>query len=97
MKERRPSHKGADHAQEEETKAAEAGADFPARYSVGNRVRVNPGTTVPDFEDIPLGGWVGAIDEVDQRSAPADLPDRVEPAHAPPTCERLGTRKHVTG
>src|SRR6516162_21212 len=29
-----------------------------------------PGTTVPDFEDIPLGGWAGTIREVVQRSAP---------------------------
>jgi hypothetical protein len=43
---------------------------FPARYGVGNHVRVRPGTTVPDFEDIPLGGWAGTIREVDQRSAP---------------------------
>ena len=35
------------------------------------QVRVKPGITVPDFEDIPLGGWAGAIREVDQRSAPA--------------------------
>jgi len=43
---------------------------FPARYVVGNRVRVKPGTTVPDFPDIPLGGWAGTISEVDQRSNP---------------------------
>jgi hypothetical protein len=43
---------------------------FPARYGVGNHVRVKPGTTVPDFPDIPLGGWAGAISEVDQRSNP---------------------------
>ena len=43
---------------------------FPARYGVGNRVRVKPGTTVPDFADVPLGGWAGTIAEVDQRSSP---------------------------
>ncbi len=43
---------------------------FQARYGVGSHVRVKPGTTDPDFEDIPLGGWGGEISEVDQRSNP---------------------------
>ncbi len=42
----------------------------PARFAAGAQVRVKPGITVPDFEDIPLGGWAGTIREVDQRSAP---------------------------
>ena len=46
------------------------GAEGPAKFKVGDRVRVKPGTTVPDFEDMPLGGWAGAITEVDQRSKP---------------------------
>ncbi len=41
---------------------------LPARYGVGDHVRVKSGTTDPDFEDIPLGGWAGAISEVDRRS-----------------------------
>ena len=45
-------------------------ATFPAKFSVGNCVRVKPGTTVPDFTDIPLGGWAGRVSEVDQRSNP---------------------------
>ena len=43
---------------------------FPARFAVADRVRVKPGTTVPDFEDIPLGGWAGTIREVDRHSNP---------------------------
>ena len=43
---------------------------FPARFTVGTKVRVKPGTTDPDYPDIPLGGWTGAITEVDQRSNP---------------------------
>jgi hypothetical protein len=43
---------------------------FPARHGVGHHVRVKPGTTDPDFPDIPLGGWAGAIMDVDQRSNP---------------------------
>ncbi len=43
---------------------------FPARYGVGDRVRVKPGTTDPDFPDIPLGGWAGAISEVNHQSNP---------------------------
>jgi len=42
----------------------------PARFAAGAPVRVKPGTTIPDFPDIPLGGWAGTIREVDQRSAP---------------------------
>jgi hypothetical protein len=42
----------------------------PARFATGAQVRVKPGTTDPDFSDIPLGGWAGTISEVDQRSAP---------------------------
>lgn len=41
-----------------------------ARFAVGDKVRVKPGTTIPDFEDIPLGGWAGSITEVDARSSP---------------------------
>jgi hypothetical protein len=43
---------------------------FPAKFAVGAVVRVKPGTTDPDFADIPLGGWAGMIREVDQRSDP---------------------------
>jgi hypothetical protein len=42
----------------------------PARFTTGTMVRVKPGITIPDFEDIPLGGWAGTIQDVDQRSAP---------------------------
>src|ERR1700675_1065787 len=46
------------------------GAGFPAQDVLGDRHRVKPATTAPAFEDIPLGGWAGAISEVDQRSNP---------------------------
>lgn len=42
-----------------------------ARFAPGAKVRVKPGTSVPDCADIPLGGWAGTIEEVDQRSEPA--------------------------
>lgn len=41
-----------------------------AKWAVGTHVRVKSGTTDPDFPDIPLGGWAGTVQEVDQRSAP---------------------------
>ena len=41
-----------------------------AKYPVGSQVRARPGRTVPDFSDIPLGGWSGTISEVDHRSDP---------------------------
>jgi hypothetical protein len=36
------------------------------RFEPGAKVRVKSGVTVPDFEDIPLGGWTGTITEVEQ-------------------------------
>lgn len=42
----------------------------PARFAVGTAVRVKSGTTDPDFTDVPLGGWTGTIQEVDQQSQP---------------------------
>src|SRR3954451_9252561 len=42
----------------------------PARFAVGSKARVKAGTTIPAFEDIPLGGWAGTITEVDSRSNP---------------------------
>ena len=44
-----------------------------ARFTVGMLVRVRPGTTVPGFEDIPLGGWAGTIEEIDRRAPPTYL------------------------
>jgi hypothetical protein len=41
-----------------------------ARFAVGVQVQVKPGTTDPDFPDIPLGGWAGTIREVGQPSDP---------------------------
>ena len=38
----------------------------PARFTVGDKVRVRTGVTDPDFSDIPLGGWAGKITEVEQ-------------------------------
>jgi hypothetical protein len=48
-------------------------ATFPAKFTVGSRVRVKPGITDPDFKDIPLGGWAGTTSQVDQRSNPPIL------------------------
>jgi hypothetical protein len=42
----------------------------PARFAVGARVRVKPGTADPDFPDIPLGGWAGTVTEVDRHARP---------------------------
>ena len=35
-------------------------------FRVGDKVRVKIGVPDPDFSDIPLGGWVGTVKEVDQ-------------------------------
>jgi hypothetical protein len=37
-----------------------------SRFQVGNKVRVKSGVIVPDFPDIPLGGWTGTVTEVEQ-------------------------------
>ena len=40
----------------------------PAKFTTGTQVRVKAGTLDPDFPDIPLGGWAGKIQEVNQQS-----------------------------
>lgn len=35
------------------------------KFAVGDQVRVRHGTVDPDYSDLPLGGWVGAIVKVD--------------------------------
>jgi len=45
-------------------------ARAPFRFAAGAQVQVKPGTTDPDFADIPLGGWAGTIQGVDQKSVP---------------------------
>jgi len=39
-------------------------------FEVGDKVRVKSGVTVPDFEDIPLGGWAGTIKKVETSGDP---------------------------
>jgi hypothetical protein len=41
----------------------------PPRFAVGATVRVKADTVDPDYPDIPLGGWVGTIREVDATGA----------------------------
>src|SRR5260221_12071168 len=42
----------------------------PAQFSIGTQIRVKQDTTVPDFPDIPLGGWSGTIIDVQERQHP---------------------------
>jgi hypothetical protein len=37
----------------------------PPKFAVGDKVHVKPGTVDPDYADIPLGGWAGAIAELE--------------------------------
>jgi hypothetical protein len=41
--------------------------EIPTRphFEPGAKVRVRYGVTVPDFEDIPLGGWTGTVETVE--------------------------------
>jgi Calcium binding len=34
------------------------------RFKVGDKVRVKPGISDPDFPDMPLGGWSGTVTEI---------------------------------
>src|SRR5271157_4553697 len=34
------------------------------RFQVGDKVRVKPGVSDPDFPDMPLGGWAGTVTEI---------------------------------
>ncbi|MGB2820333.1 MAG: calcium-binding protein [Phycisphaerae bacterium] len=43
------------------------------KFAVGDKVHVKPGIIDPDFPDIPLGGWAGAVIEVDRRNPPTCL------------------------
>jgi uncharacterized protein YodC (DUF2158 family) len=39
----------------------------PAKFKIGDRVRVKPGMSDEDHPDLPLGGWAGTISEVHKR------------------------------
>jgi hypothetical protein len=44
---------------------------MPARFTIGTSVRVKAGTPDPNYSDIPIGGWCGAISEVEEGPGPA--------------------------
>jgi hypothetical protein len=56
---------GKKHRKKKRTQPSELA---PAKFSVGMIVRVKAGTMDPDFADIPLGGWTGTIQDVDQQA-----------------------------
>jgi hypothetical protein len=58
---------GKKHRKKEQTQSEPLA---PAKFSVGTIVRVKPGTMDADYNDMPIGGWIGTIQEVDQRSHP---------------------------
>src|SRR3954468_23322063 len=45
----------------------------PPRFESGMKVRVKHGVRDPDFPDIPLGGWAGAVKEVEQAEDPTTV------------------------
>ena len=45
----------------------------PSRFQPGDKVRVKYGVRIPDFSDIPLGGWAGRVDEVEQAEGETTL------------------------
>ncbi len=42
------------------------GESVPSRFEPGAKVRVKHGVRDPDFADIPLGGWLGIVKEVER-------------------------------
>jgi Calcium binding len=68
----------------------------PTKFAVGDSVRVRTGVTDPDFPDIPLGGWVGKIAEVEDGDTPLYLirwsQETLKNMHPvyPKRCERDG-------
>ncbi len=38
----------------------------PSGFKPGDKVRVKYGVRIPDFPDIPLGGWAGTVKEVEE-------------------------------
>src|SRR2546423_2346767 len=44
-----------------------------SRFKPGDKVRVKHGVRDPDFPDIPLGGWAGAVKEVEQAEDPTTV------------------------
>ena len=45
----------------------------PSRFQPGDTVRVKHGVCIPDFADIPLGGWAGTVKEVHQAEGETTL------------------------
>jgi hypothetical protein len=43
------------------------------RFNVGDKVRVCSGVSDPDFYDLTIGGWVGTIAEIQNRTPPTLL------------------------
>ena len=66
--EKRRSFGGADvpKKRKKSSRSKTAKLSAPAKFTTGTKVRVKMGTTVPDFEDFPLGGWSGTIAEVEE-------------------------------
>ena len=46
--------------------ATRKGATHQSAFQVGARVRVKSGVADPDYPDIPLGGWVGTIKDIER-------------------------------
>ena len=59
------------------------------RFQVGNKVRVKPGVSDPDFPDMPLGGWSGTVTEIIEHGRrPDQLCDQAGQANSEWVCTR---------
>ena len=66
----------------------------PARFAVGDKVRVKAGVKDPEFPDIPLGGWAGGVTEIHDHGMytvrwSQETLDNIHPAYKK-RCERFG-------
>ena len=43
------------------------------RFNVGDKVRVRPGVSDPDYDDLTIGGWTGTVAEIQSGTPPTFL------------------------
>ena len=77
--------------------------DKKPKFTTGDLVRVKPGTTDPDYPDLPMGGWSGTVVRVNRCTPPTyDIKldqttlDRIHPVYRK-RCERDGLDFQIIG
>ena len=70
----------------------------PARFKVGDKVRVKHGVKDADYRDTPLGGWAGTICEIHDDQHVHHPLEQGDARHNP-SCreEAIRERRHAPG